>query len=162
MNTDLISVSVPELSPSLDAISGTNAPRDRRGRLLPGAKLARTHGLYTAADLERMRGEIEIFRQASVEDDGGETEVATRRLSLHAYRARIHRRIEQLDDAIEVRGLFDNRGKLRVAWIGKLESLIGAARSIDQTLGLERRGRNVTPSSPAEWLEQQVQKEQQS
>lgn len=148
MNTALIGVSVPEVSPSLDAISGPNAPRDRRGRLLPGAKLARTHGLYTAADFERMRGEIETFRQASVADDGGETEVGTRRLSLHGYRARVHRRIEQIDEAIEVRGLFDKRGKLRHAWLSKLESLIATARSLDQLLGLERRSKLA--SSPRE------------
>jgi hypothetical protein len=49
----------------------------------------------------------------------------------------------QLDAAIETRGLFDPRGKLRVAWLGKLESLIAAARGIDNLLGLDRRPRQV-------------------
>jgi hypothetical protein len=61
------------------------------------------------------------------------------------YRARVHRRVLQLDAALEVRGLIDRRGKLRVAWISKLESLITTARALDGLLGLGRRAKQLPP-----------------
>lgn len=107
---------------------------------------ATTHGLDAQAwpaELSALRDEVNAFLTASVADDGGESEVPTRRRSLHEYRARIHRRIVQLDAAIELRGQFDKKGKLRVAWVTKLESLISTARAIDNLLGLERRAKDV-------------------
>jgi hypothetical protein len=77
----------------------------------------------------------------AVADDGGKDEVPVRRQSLLDYRARLHRRIVQLDGALEVRGLVDRRNKLRVAWLQMLATLIASARSIDSLLGLERRQR---------------------
>jgi hypothetical protein len=120
-----------------------NAQRDDKGRILPGHTLTVKHGLFSDRDLANLNAEVSVFLGGSITDDGGESEVATRRRTLHEYCARLHRRIVQLDAAIETRGLFDPRGKLRVAWVGKLESLIGAARGIDNVLGLDRRARDV-------------------
>ena len=52
--------------------------------------------------------------------------------------------IRKVARALEGYGLYDRRGRLRVGWITRLESLITTALSIDQTLGLERRAKNVT------------------
>jgi hypothetical protein len=120
--------------------------------VLPGNQIAATHGLFSERDLARLQAEVEAFLANSLTDDGGESEVPTRRRTLHEYRARVHRRIRQLDAALEVRGLFDRRGKLRVAWLQRLEALINTAKGIDSLLGLERRQRHV-PASPAEFLE---------
>ena len=54
----------------------------------------------------------------------------------------------QLDAAIELRGLFDKRGKLRVAWLGQLQALINAAKAIDSLLGVERRQKPVADLAP--------------
>ena len=120
-----------------------NPQRDDKGRILPGHTLTVKHGLFSDRDLANLQAEVTAFLLQSITDDGGESEVAIRRHALHEYRARLHRRIVQLDAAIETRGLFDPRGKLRVAWLGKLESLIAAARGIDNALGLDRRARQV-------------------
>ncbi len=50
----------------------------------------------------------------------------------------------RLNAALETHGLFDRRGKLRVAWLSKLESLMREARAFDQSLGLRRRPRHVS------------------
>ena len=56
------------------------------------------------------------------------------------------RRVLQIDAAIELRGLFDKRGKMRLAWLAQLQSLINTARSLDRAhLGLERRQKPVNP-----------------
>lgn len=121
----------------------TNTQRDDRGRLMPGNTLPATHGLYSDRDLANLQAEVAAFLAQSVTDDGGVDELSRRRQSLHEYRARVHRRIKQLDSAIEARGLFDNRGKLRVSWLSKLETLIATARAIDNLLGLDRRAKPV-------------------
>jgi hypothetical protein len=131
------------IEPQDDDATLPNPQRDGLGRLLPGHTLPVKHGLFSERDLANLNAEMSVFLGGSITDDGGEGEVATRRRTLHEYRARLHRRIVQLDAAIETRGLFDPRGKLRVAWLGKLESLIAAARGIDNVLGLDRRARDV-------------------
>lgn len=113
------------------------------GRFMPGNRVARTHGLYAQSVAEALAVERQAFETQSVTDDGGESEVSTRRRSLHAYRAQLHTHIEQLSGAIEHFGLFDRRGRLRAAWLQRLEGLIARAQSIDATLGLERRQRRV-------------------
>ena len=59
----------------------------------------------------------------------------------------------QLDAAIEVRGLFDRRGKLRVAWLQQLQSLINTAKGIDSLLSLDRREKAVPRLSNISRLE---------
>ena len=51
----------------------------------------------------------------------------------------MHIHIEQLSGAIEGFGLFDKRGRLRTAWLQRLEGLIARAQAIDGTLGLLQR-----------------------
>lgn len=129
--------------PQADAPIPPNTQRDDRGRLLPGNTLPVKHGLQSARDLANLDAEVSTFLAASLTDDGGETEVATRRRSLHEYRARLHRRIAQLDAALETRGLIDNRGRLRVAWLQQWAGLVATALSIDRQLGLGRRAKRV-------------------
>lgn len=117
-----------------------------KGHVLRGTFLAVRHALRTdrlPPEFEHLAAEVERFASASIADDGGEGEVATRRHSLHEYRARLHRRVLQLDAALELRGLFDPRGKLRVAWLQQLQSLITTSKAIDSLLGLERRQKPV-------------------
>lgn len=96
-------------------------------------------------ELEHLRDEVSRFLSAAVTDDGGEDEVPTRRLALLEYRSRLHRRIGQIDAAIELRGLFDRRGKLRTTWLTMLATLVDKARGLDALLGLQRRARHVDP-----------------
>ena len=127
-----------------------NAQRDRNGRFLPGHSDNARHFLETdrvpATYLEMSAALLE----QSITDDGGRSEIPARRLSQHEYRALVHRKVWQLSDALDARGLFDKRGKLRVAWIQRLEALITLATRIDATLGLERRQRTV--ASPLDYI----------
>src|SRR5262249_52898139 len=103
--------------------SDQHAGRCVAGHPLKGfaATLARRHGLR-AADLTPTHVEArEAFYGASVADDGGVSELSQRRLSLHAYRARLHCHVTSLSDAIERFGLFDKRGRLRALWLQRLE-----------------------------------------
>jgi hypothetical protein len=52
------------------------------------------------------------------------------------YRSMLHRRIHQLQDAIDHFGLFDRRGKLRALWLSMLKNFIAEARALDALLGL--------------------------
>jgi len=116
------------------------------GHPRPGTQLAVMHALRTVdvpPEFVHLREEVTAFLEASLTDDGGADQTPMRRRSLHEYRARIHRRTLQLDAAIELRGLFDKRGKLRVAWLQQLQSLINTAKGIDQLLGLGRRAKRV-------------------
>jgi hypothetical protein len=122
------------------------ADRDAAGRVLPGNTLAVTHGLDAVelpAQLAHLRDELFDFERASLVDEGDD-DIPTRRRSLIAYRARLHRRVLQIDDAIDLKGLVDPRGRLRVAWLSKLESLVAACLRIDRELGLERGAKQVT------------------
>lgn len=120
--------------------------RDTAGRFSAGNRAALTHGLTSdrlPAEFEHLRAEVESFLAASIADDGGDSEIATRRRALHEYRARLHRRILQLDNALDTRGMFDPKGKLREKWLQRLDSLIASARALDSLLGLDRRQRPV-------------------
>jgi hypothetical protein len=126
-------------------------PRDEKtGRFLPGNFAASQHALRTdrlPPEFEHLAAELAEFAGQSIADDGGAEAISARRRSLHNYRARVHRRIAQLDAAIELRGLFDKRGKLRVAWLQQLQGLIRTAQGIDSLLGLERRSKAVAGQS---------------
>jgi hypothetical protein len=93
--------------------------------------------------LEVLRDEVAAFMAGCLVDEGDAADVPTRRLSLLSHRARIERRIIQIDARLEQAGLTDKRGKLRVAWLSQLQSLINTAKSLDQLLGLERRQKRV-------------------
>lgn len=116
---------------------------------MKGNLLALRTGVQSQTLEHVLREERERFLAASVTDDGGAAEVPERRRSLHEYRARLHTHIGQVSDAISRHGVFDRRGRLRIAWLQRLEGLIGTARGIDQTLGLERRTRRVASLSEA-------------
>lgn len=144
--TNVESPSLPT-APERDAVTG---------RFLPGNLAAVQHALRTdrlPAEFAHLAAEVADYVAASLADDGGDENVGHRRKSLHQYRARVHRRIVQLDAAIELRGLFDKRGKLRLAWLQTLQGLIRTAQGIDSLLGLERRSRPIL--SPLQVLQQE-------
>lgn len=121
--------------------------RDGAGRAREGNALAVTHALSAAElprDLQHLRAEIEAYEAACLVDEGNADDVPTRRRSLIHARARVERRIRQLDDALELRGLVDRNGRLRVAWLKTMQGLILTAIRLDVTLGLERRAKTVT------------------
>ena len=118
------------------------------GRFLPGNGAAVTTGQRAVraqlpAVFEALEADVRDFLEASITDDGGRKAIPTRRLSQHQYRAGLHRQILRLNAALSVHGLFDRRGKLRIAWLSKLESLMREARAFDQSLGLARRPKPV-------------------
>ena len=120
-----------------------------------GTLAAVTHALratHLPADLAYLPAEIDAWMGSVLTDEGEPDDVPTRRRALLEYRGRLHRRIVQLDTALELRGLIDKRGKLRVAWLQQLASLIASAKGIDSLLGLERRARSLSVGGPASYL----------
>src|SRR5262245_28151825 len=94
---------------------------DRRGRFAAGNSESHKHGMYSAQLRAALDGQRAAFLAGSLTDDGGEGVVATRRRSLHDYRARLHVHIGQISDALARFGLFDSRGRLRATWLQRLE-----------------------------------------
>ena len=136
--TDTASVGAPSVPSWLD--------RDYCGRFAPGNLAALKHALSATklpAEFEHLEAEVGDFVSGCLTDEGDERDVSTRRRSLLNHRARIHRRIVQLDAAIEVKGLVDRKGKLRAGWLQRLEGLINVAKGLDTLLGLDRRQRRV-------------------
>ena len=114
--------------------------------VLKGNKLAATHGLRAAErrdDLDHLHAEVDAFAAGCVADEAEGHDIPTRRRALLGYRARLHRRITQLDDALEIHGLVDRRGRLRSAWLQQLQGLMATAKALDTLLGLERRVKRV-------------------
>lgn len=129
----------------------TESPRtvDRdvvTGRFTPGNQLSKTHGLYSVRIADVVRAEREAFLAADLEDAGGTEHLTIRKRAQHAYRARLHVQIESLAESLERFGLFDRRGRLRVQWITKLETMIGTAAKLDAQLGLTRQERSIGAS----------------
>ena len=144
--------------------------RDGKGRFLPGNSVGEATqfppGHWAAAkhtmrtdrwppELEVLRDEVDEFLSQTLVDEGDPDDVPARRKALLNYRARVHRRIVQLDGMLEIRGLVDKRGKLRSAWLQRLEALIATARGLDSLLGLARRQKRVP--SLSEYLEAKAQ-----
>lgn len=125
--------------------------RDRRGRFMRGNRASVRHSLHTenVPELARIAREQFLWQARADEAD----DPPTRRASLIEYRSVLHGQIALVANALERFGIFDRRGKLRALWLTKLESLIGAAVSIDRLLGLDRRQKDALDLSPAEWLE---------
>lgn len=137
---------LPQDSQPAAPFPAQSAENDRprnRGWFALGNTVSATHALYSDRDLAGLQAEVAAFLAQSVSDDGGDSEVGARRRALHEYRARVHRRIVQLDAAIEAKGLFDRRARLRVAWLQQLQGLIATARAIDSLLGTGRRQKAI-------------------
>jgi hypothetical protein len=120
--------------------------RDAAGRFVPGNLAAVKHALSATKlppEFDHLEGEVDAFVAGCLTDEADEQDVSTRRRSLLNYRARVHRRIVQLDAALEVRGLVDRKGKLRAGWLQRLEGRINVAKGLDAMLGLERRQKRV-------------------
>ncbi len=126
--------------------NGFTAKRDALGRFTTNNTTAVTNGLRAASlppEFVHLREEVQAFLDAALVDEGDPAEVPARRRALLEYRGRLDRRIRQLDDALELRGLLDRKGRLRTAWLQQLAGLIEKARSLDVTLGLERRQKRI-------------------
>ena len=135
------------LTGPVNAVSGDDerlAPTNRdprTGRFVGGNRAAaKTDG----PGVPGLDADVQAFLEHSLADDGGGDQMSTRRLSQHQYRAVVHGHILQLNAALETSGLFDPHGKMRLAWLSKLESLIREARALDQSLGLARRAKTVS------------------
>ena len=133
----------------------TRPDRDTNGRFTKGNQVALSTGFYAKTlppEYVALRDEARAFLEGALVDEGEKPEdVPVRRRSLLEYRARIHRRILQLDAALDLRGMVDKRGKLRATWLQRFESLISTAKAIDSLLGLERRAKQL-PGTPAQYL----------
>ncbi len=121
----------------------------RTGRFVRGNGAAVTTGLRATQTTTEARhlvldAEVAAFLDGSLADDGGRDQIPTRRLSQHQYRALVHRHILQVSAALDTCGVFDRHGKLRLAWLSKLESLIREGRALDQSLGLARRSKVIS------------------
>jgi hypothetical protein len=126
----------------------TRPERGPDGRWLARNSGAKRHGLYGRVS-DALIAEREDYERACLADDGGD--VPIRRASRIRYRGRLHVQIEALGNAIEAHGLFDKRGRLRIPWLQRLDSLINTAMRLDASLGDERRARDITTLSAAEY-----------
>ena len=79
--------------------------------------------------------EVETLVATLIADEGG-PRPGIRRKSLLEYRGSQHSLIFELDRALEVQGIFDQRGRLRTAWLHWLVNLIAQAIRFDQVLGV--------------------------
>jgi hypothetical protein len=105
--------------------------------------------------LRYLQAQVDAFVAGCVVDEGGDpAQIPTRRRALLDYRARIHRRVLQIDRALEMNGIYERGGRkrrLRDTWLRRFESLISTAVRIDQVLGLERKAKDVSNMSAAEY-----------
>lgn len=130
--------------------------RDEHGRFLPQNAAATMHAL-TATNLPpefaHVQQEIDAFIAGSLSDEGDATDIPTRRRAQLKYRALLHRHILTMHTALIVKGYFDAHGRLRAAWLQRLEGLINTARGLDKELGLGRRAKRIP--TVQEWIEAQ-------
>lgn len=120
--------------------------RDTAGRFMAGNQVAVVHGLRGSqlpAALAHLHDEVAAFEADCLADEGDVADIPARRRALLHDRARIERRIRQIDDTLELRGLIDRRGRLRTAWLQRLEGLVATAIRLDTLLGLQRGQRRV-------------------
>lgn len=153
----------PGSAPSQADVPALSPGRNRRGRFTRGNAAAVSHGLHARVlppEVEALLDNVAEFREQSIADDGGPVEMSRRRRSLHDYRAIVHRNIQLLAVALDRGTLFDDRGRLRVTWISKLESLIATARALDNLLGTERNARDVTPKTATAWLDARAKQQE--
>lgn len=132
--------------------------RTPRGTFAPGNPWARTaalrHGLFSpeAPAAVAAREAAAAFLQQCIADEGGLSELSARQLALLEDRAAVYRLQRQLGHAIDHLGMFDSKGRLRVLWMNKLESLIATGLRIDALLGAERKSRRTgAPVSTETW-----------
>src|SRR5262249_51938830 len=91
------------------------------------------------------------FLEQDLLDAGGIDDMPIRIRAQHAYRSELHVDIRKLSIALRMYGLFDRKGRARLEWLQRLESLINTARQLDATLGLERRARRIADMGADEW-----------
>ncbi len=130
------------------------ADRCAGGHLAAGNSLARRTSLYAASgtpETEAIEASARAMVEQSFADAGGATELIARVRADHEYRGVIDVQIKKLARALSVYGEFDKRGRLRKGWIELLDRLVNTAVSIDKTLGLARKQKQVP--SLAEYLE---------
>jgi hypothetical protein len=124
----------------------TDEKRCARGHVLVENFLSMTTGIESSrlpSELKHLDAEVADFVTGCLVDEAEPDDVPTRRAALLNYRARIHRRIIQLDAALELRGLIDKRGRLRQGWLQQLQGLVSTARTLDAQLGLDRKAKAI-------------------
>jgi hypothetical protein len=123
--------------------------RTNKGWFKPGQPgAAYKHGLYSDAHLppglEWLPAAVEHFRAGQLVDEGqAEADVPARRRAALDNRTTVFKLTAKLTHALDERGMFDKRGKLRVAWLQVLMGLMDRAMRLDALLGLERRQKPV-------------------
>jgi hypothetical protein len=132
--------------------------RTAAGTFTKGNRVRVRHGLRSRTralppELEHLAVMEREDYQQSLADEGGAENVIRRRAQTLENRARVQRRIRQIDFALDRFGVFDGKGRLRQQWIDKLISLVGIATRIDIALGFARGARHVGAlDDPAEYL----------
>ena len=132
---------------------------DGAGKFTKGNRVRVQHGLRSRTralppELEHLAVLEREDYQQSISDDGGAENIIRRRQQTLENRARVQRRIRQIDYALDRFGAFDTKGRLRQQWINQLIALVNTATRIDIALGFERRARAVVPS-PREWVREE-------
>ena len=123
-------------------IYGPNRDADT-GRFAPNHTASVKHGAFSERDLLCLREEIESALAATLVDEGGADNVPVRKRLLLENRMRLQRRFAQADNLLELRGVTDAKGRLRLAHLQRLEGLAAAIIAHDRLLGLARKPRDV-------------------
>jgi hypothetical protein len=126
-----------------DALAALYGPgRDpQTGRFTKDHTFSVQHGMFSSRDLLRLQDDIEVPLSAAVSDEGGDVPVRKRQL-LEA-RMRLWRRFVQADNLLELRGVTDGKGRLRLAHLQRLEGLAASILAYDRLLGLARKPRDA-------------------
>lgn len=113
------------------------------GRFTKNHTASVKHAIFSERDLAGLNERIQALTAQAIADMGGEPSVSVRARLLIETRFRLQRRLEQIDAALEVKGVMDGKGKLRAAWLQRLEGMAAAIRAIDAQLGLKRQAKRV-------------------
>lgn len=142
----------------INTVGENQCARPTCRKTLRGNGLSRTTGFRVTnltPELRAIEAAGQVLASQSIVDAGGREELIAREVADHEYRGLLHVNILKLARALDAHGHFDRRGRLRVGWITKLESLISTAVGIDKLLGLQRRQKRAP--SLAEYLESRAE-----
>lgn len=126
----------------------SRAERNERGQFVRGNVAAVKTGRYAKGQLPEALEALDAlsrdFLEQSIEDDGGRAALSARRISQHENRAIVWLMTRRLALSFDAHGMHSRDGKLRVAWLQQLGTMLAKATEIDRLLGLDRRAKSVT------------------
>jgi hypothetical protein len=141
-----------EVQQPVQPTASASAPGRRDTRFQKGNQHGRKHGLYATTTPQELLRRQREFEEAVLADEP-ETPSTLRRAQI-ANLALNQRLLWQVAAALEQRGVVDPFGKVRIAWLQRIDSLTSQCKSLSQLLGLKREARDVTPQSPADVVAQ--------